>query len=201
MTDTETETETPQLNRSVVTFARGRLGQQVERGECWDLAEEALRSAGARRSGALGSLGDDADYVWGTPITNMRLLKPGDIIQMRNFAEHNESRVEVTFADGSGWFEEGGGSTTRAHHTVVVASAPDASGRVEVLEQNFGTIGRRVQLNTMHLRDHQVPAVTTHESRERDDTHTRERATIVTTIKWRVTGTLWAYRPIALQEE
>jgi len=190
--------ETPQVNQDVVTWVRGRLGQQVGRGECWDLAETALSNSGARLSASFGPVTDNADYVWGTPVTDLRQLKPGDIIQMRNFTETDLGRVDVTFADGSGWTDEGGADTTRPHHTAIVDRAPDANGLVVILEQNYGEIGRRVQRNTIHLRNFERDPVTTHETRTRDDNGASERATVVTKVKWQVAGTLWAYRPVAL---
>ncbi len=187
--------EPANINQAVATWARGRIGQQVGAGECWDLAEQALAASGGRLSGSFGEVTPNADYIWGTRITDLRQLRPGDIIQMRDFTETDTGTTAVTFADGSGWTEEGG-STSRGHHTVIVESQPDAQGRVSVLEQNYGTIGRRVQRNTIYTRDFDASPVTTRETRTRDDNGARETATVVRTVRIRTGGQLWAYRPI-----
>ncbi|MFZ1333710.1 MAG: hypothetical protein WAR83_16070, partial [Flavobacteriales bacterium] len=37
----------PELNQHIVAYALGQEGKKVGRGECWDLAAEALNSGGA----------------------------------------------------------------------------------------------------------------------------------------------------------
>jgi hypothetical protein len=112
------------INTLVLEFAQAHLGEQVGSGQCTDLANEALRVAGA--DFAVHDPGN-GDYIWGTLITTITPgddsnptvpCVPGDIIQYQN----------VTLADGS----------TAAHHTSIVA-AVDANGRpTYVYEQNVG---------------------------------------------------------------
>ncbi|GAB3509984.1 hypothetical protein GCM10027341_47750 [Spirosoma knui] len=133
----------PGLAQSILNFARGRRGNQVGDGECWTLAETALRNAGAQTSrDIMGSdnIVDDADYIWGDEVlaTNVR---PGDIIQFRNY------RYDLSSDTSSSWQE-------RPHHTAIVDSV-GTGGVVTVLESNVNG-SRRVQRNQLYLRDGNV---------------------------------------------
>ncbi len=110
----------PPLNRGVIEFADANLGRQVGRGECWDLADQALASAEARRP-LIDYPGQT--YVFGRPV-GVDQVQPGDILQID----------DVTFP----------GLWTIHHHTAVVH---DVSGtRVRFIEQNVAGV-RRVVLN------------------------------------------------------
>jgi hypothetical protein len=71
----------PTLNQKVLIWTRGRMGQQVGRGECWDLADQALSKSGANSSTTTGA---DDDYVWGDEIGIGDVI-PGDILQFRDY--------------------------------------------------------------------------------------------------------------------
>lgn len=127
------------VNQSVVQFAQQQMGSQVGAGECWDLAEEALRNAGAKTSNDImgaKKVTANADYKWGTPIKLMS-LEEGDIIQFRNY------KYTLTNDDGS-WEEQ-----ERPHHTAVVAKVW-YHGCVEVYEQNVAN-QRRVERHTLYF--------------------------------------------------
>jgi len=85
-----------EISSKVVTWAHGKLGQQVGRGECWDLIDRALRAAGARSSTTTGR---DDDYVWGRLI-RLEEVSPGDILQFRNFVITTKSDRVIKFPDG-----------------------------------------------------------------------------------------------------
>ena len=53
-------------------WASVKLGQMVVGGECWDLANNALFHAGIGTLVDFGLMGDDADYVRGTPIHDLK---------------------------------------------------------------------------------------------------------------------------------
>src|SRR5712692_9324671 len=53
----------------IVSFHRSRMSQRVGDGECFALADKALRNAGAQSAADYGTVVPDADYVWGTSIT------------------------------------------------------------------------------------------------------------------------------------
>ena len=42
------------MSQKVVAWAHSKLRQRVGRGECWDLADQALRASGARTSKTTG---------------------------------------------------------------------------------------------------------------------------------------------------
>ncbi len=60
------------INAQVLQYCARNLGTGVGRGECYDLADLALRGAGAKSAPDFGTITDEADYVWGTETTLMR---------------------------------------------------------------------------------------------------------------------------------
>src|SRR5262245_8213328 len=109
------------INQKITTFAQGKLGQQVGAGECWDLAEEALKQSGAQTSTDLsssGSVGPDDDYVWGDSI-DMKDIKPGDVIQFRDYIVTTETKTEVEFPDGTYRWNTESRQAKRPHHTAI----------------------------------------------------------------------------------
>lgn len=115
------------LSDDIFRFANNNLGNKVgTRGECWDLAHQALVAAHADTS-------RDAQYIWGTT-TSLVALTPGDIIQFDSYS----ATLRVTNDDG---FQER--SWNAPHHTAIVSSLLNSSqGLVEVLEQNMGGVRR-----------------------------------------------------------
>jgi len=88
------------VNQKAIIWARGHKGKQVDRGECWDLANRALRSACGKSSGDFGPVGEDDDYVWGDKVA-LKDVIPGDILQFRDFTVTTETVIEKQFSDGS----------------------------------------------------------------------------------------------------
>src|SRR5689334_13502000 len=70
------DTATPALNQRVVDFVKSKVGKKVGAGECWDLAAEALNTAGARWDGLYG-FGELVDW-------KKAEVYPGDIVQFEN---------------------------------------------------------------------------------------------------------------------
>lgn len=119
----------PPLNREIVGYVESVIGMQVDRGECWDLAFQALTRAGAEW---------DGEYRFGRRIDPGRDdILPGDIIQFRN--------VKIRYREGNAIFTE-----TMAHHTAVVYKVLDA-GIFELAHQNTGFSGRKVGLSNLDL--------------------------------------------------
>jgi hypothetical protein len=154
----------------IVGYARRQQGSTVGKGECFDLADAALRGAKAKSAADYGKISRDADYVWGTPVS-LAGLQPGDVIQFRNYSF---DKTVVTKTDKATTTEEAGGD--RPHHTAIVESVGD-DGAVTVLEQNVppGSPGTRAVLYF------------------KDSKTTSGQKT--TTIK--VHGKFWFYRPQA----
>jgi hypothetical protein len=132
----------PSMAEQIVSFAKSRSGQRVGDGECFALADKALRNAGAKSAEDYGTVTPDADYVWGTPV-KLADVQPGDIIQFRGYAY--ERKIETNKSDGSSsWKTE---SQERPHHTAVVERV-EGDGAITVLEQNApqGSPGIRTRL-------------------------------------------------------
>jgi len=117
------------LGEQVMTFARQQRGNRVGDGQCFALADQALRGARAKSAADYGSVTPTADYVWGTSVT-LAQLQPGDIIQFRNYSV---TRLIVTRDSRQTTTEEI--TQERPHHTAVVETV-DGDGAVTVLEQN-----------------------------------------------------------------
>lgn len=110
------------VNERVLGFVERHMGKKVGRGECWDLAAEALNTSGAVWDGS---------YGWGVVIEPGKdSILPGDIIQFKD--------VELEWEDGNSR-----NRMTMPHHTAVVVEVK-APGVFVIAHQNFGPIGRKV---------------------------------------------------------
>lgn len=121
----------PALNEQVVAFVTSKLNKKVGRGECWDLAAEALNNAGASWDGQL-KFGKVID-----PKTEV--IYPGDIIQFEN--------VQVKYSVGQANFSE-----SYPHHTAVVYKVL-ADGSYEIAQQNTSATGRKVGIGKLDLKN------------------------------------------------
>jgi CHAP domain-containing protein len=110
----------------IAGLARQKLGSRVPpRGECFDLADWALRTAGAKSAADYGSVEREADYVWGSQVS-LAEVRIGDIIQFRDY-RCDRSIDSETGTDTD--FQE------RPHHTAIVEKV-EGQGVITVLEQN-----------------------------------------------------------------
>jgi hypothetical protein len=165
----------PALGQQVVDFARQQVGQQVGDGECFALADQALRNAGAGSAADFGPVRAQTDYHWSSQSVSAADARPGDIIQFRNFTVVSRT----TAPDGS--FDETTESRGAPNHTAVVVSN-DGNGNLTILEQNVemgGTTGQA----TRTVRQNTIPT----------GTSTRPNGT--STVTTRVTGQMVVYRP------
>lgn len=120
------------INEDIIDYIRQQENAQVGEGECWDLAEEALKDAGAKTSNDYGKVTATADYKWGTPV-NISQVMAGDIIQFKNFSY----KLKKIKDDGS-WREN---TFNTPHHTAIVYSVIDrGKGIMEVFEQNVENV-------------------------------------------------------------
>lgn len=121
--------EVPVLNKKIVSYVKSVIGKQVDRGECWDLANQALSQNNAKW---------DGEYVYGNLLDLKKdAVYPGDIIQFKN--------VKVTYTVGNTKYKE-----TMAHHTAIVYKVI-SKGKYELAHQNTGFSGRKVGLSTLDL--------------------------------------------------
>lgn len=99
-----------EIQRDVVNFAADNIGRKIGRGECWDLADQALRAAGAE---------PPKGYTFGTPVP-LDEIQPGDILQF----------TAARFDEPGYWTIMG-----MPNHTAVVHAVGDT--RAFILQQNF----------------------------------------------------------------
>jgi hypothetical protein len=176
------------INQQVVTWSAGKVGQQLGRGECWDLADGALKAAGANSSTTTGS---DDDYVWGTAVAMTQVI-PGDILQFRDYSVTTKTTTRVTFDDDS-WSEDTQTDTDeREHHTAVVSRALSPFA-LEIFEQNAPPAGRKVQRHVLATKG--GTSKTTEHKSVKDSSGKLRPARIDTTIEVQISGKLWVYRP------
>lgn len=121
----------PQLNQQIVDFVTSRIKKKVGKGECWDLAEEALNSVGAKWNG---------EYVFGKPVRyQTECVYAGDIIQ---FAD-----VRIQYeVDGKVYIEQ------MKQHTAVIYEVK-ARGNYILAHQNTPFSGKKVGLSPIKLKD------------------------------------------------
>jgi CHAP domain-containing protein len=162
--------QAPSMAEQIVSYARNRRGTRVGDGQCFALADGALRAAGARSAADYGWVTPDADYQWGTSVT-IAELRPGDVIQFRDYGYE---RTVVTETDRETRTEQH--SEERPHHTAIVQSV-DGDGAVTVLEQNSPE-GSSVHATQLFFT-------------ARSSTSGNRTTTIT------VRGTVWFYRPQA----
>jgi hypothetical protein len=127
----------PTVSEKVVAFCQANLGKQVGDGECYTLAAQALKTAGARPQHALGDNPDPGDYVWGKLVCLLeakegqpvgadkaKAVKPGDVVQFRDV------RFDGQREDGGTYF------WNFNHHTAVVAGLKNGDRELQLLHQN-----------------------------------------------------------------
>lgn len=177
--------------QTIVTYARGKLGQKVlPRGECFDLADAALRQAGMQTAKDFGTITTAADYVWGDEI-DAKDAAPGDILQFRDYVITVTTTVltitkKPGYTDGSRR-ETNTQTIERPHHTAIVESN-DGDGKLTILEQNFMHV-KKVKRNGIPWKTYTLgptKKVSTIKGGGSSET--------TTTVTASVEGTLWVYR-------
>jgi hypothetical protein len=130
-TDKKECDDVPALNKQIVSFVKSKLNKKVGRGECWDLAAEALNSVGAKW---------DHDFAFGRPVDiKKECVYPGDIMQFEG--------VEVEYRDKNTFYSE-----QYDQHTAVIFEVKDKESFV-MAEQNTSSHGKKVSLNGLELKN------------------------------------------------
>ncbi len=117
----------PKLNQAVLSFVEAHLDQQVGRGECWDLADQALDQAQAQW---------DGKFRFGRPIKAKEAL-PGDVIQFWD--------VKLAYERDGYRYRE----TMKQHTAVIYEVLGPAHFRIAHQNNNFS--GRRVGISELNL--------------------------------------------------
>jgi hypothetical protein len=159
------------MAQQIMNFITQKMGTHHGDGQCFTLADDALKKAGAKSAADFGKVTDDADYVWGTAV-KLSDVKPGDFIQFRNYSYERKTRTDNP--DGS--WSESEDKKGRPHHTAIVEQV-NGDGSLVVLEQNAPK-GDPVARNTLYFKS-----------------GTAESGNTKTTIK--VQGAVRFYRPQA----
>jgi hypothetical protein len=125
----------PSIGDQVVAYCQKHRGEMVGGGECFDLAAEALRAAGAKERGPDDP--NEGDYAWGKLVCSLERagrnlkptgkredIRPGDVIQFRDAKfEHRTPQFRS--------------SLSFSHHTAVVARVENKGATVTILQQNY----------------------------------------------------------------
>ncbi|MBU8891586.1 MAG: hypothetical protein KOO66_02320, partial [Bacteroidales bacterium] len=94
----------PQLNKEIFKYVKSVKGKKVDRGECWDLANQALLFVNADWNKI---------YVYGNKINpETDQVFPGDLIQFEN--------IKITYTEGNTTYTE-----LMPHHTAIVYKVID----------------------------------------------------------------------------
>ncbi|MEX0967829.1 MAG: hypothetical protein WD077_11365 [Bacteroidia bacterium] len=121
----------PEINRQIVSYVSGTIGKKVDRGECWDLAAEALYSVNAKW---------DGQYRFGREVDPQKeCIYSGDIVQFKG--------VHLTYMEDGMQFEE-----IMSHHTAIIYKTPSQKEFV-LAHQNIAATGRKVGLTDFKLAD------------------------------------------------
>ena len=182
------------FNPAVLLWATGKSGQKVGAGECWDLANSALKNAGAGSSADFGPMGPNDDYIWGDEVPDLKDVLPGDILQYRDYSQTTTTTTDVTFKDGTGPVDDPSVSIDHAHHTAIVKTNP-GNGALTVLEQNHGGNKEAVKSTAIRWKDAAPKITVTKKMVKREDNGKVEMATVTVTVEVAVTGTLKAFHP------
>jgi hypothetical protein len=187
------------IGQKAVAFARGKLGQQVGRGECYDVADAALRHAGAKSAPSYGETKDDGDYVWGDEI-DAKDARAGDVIQFRDFVVTittvTKTKIKRPDGGGSERTETATETAERGHHTAVVESN-DGNGVLVILEQNVAPRGRTTALRKVQRNSVAWKAAEKRAPPKLSRAKNGAVTEVTTTISVAVEGTIWVYRPNA----
>jgi hypothetical protein len=121
--------EIPPMNRVIVDYVNSVMGTQVDRGECWDIANRALKLADAKWDGM---------YKYGKPVDYMNEpIFPGDIIHFQG--------VVIKQVQGFSTITE-----TMEQHTAIILKVY-GKGIYELAHQNTSFSGRKVGKSPIDL--------------------------------------------------
>jgi len=124
------QNDIPDVNNRVISYVKTVIGSTVGRGECWDLADQALTSADAQ----FDKTSQSTIYTFGKLYNpEKEKVLPGDIIQFEN--------VKVSYKDDNMIFTE-----NYKHHTAIVYDVKE-NGSLRLAHQNTSFGGRKVALS------------------------------------------------------
>jgi len=124
----------PPVNRSILEYVNTVIGEQVGRGECWDLADEALKKAHAK----FDRSSEKTLYIFGRRYSpSKEKILPGDIIQFYNVVvRYQKANMIIT--------------ENLTHHTAIVY-AVNNDNEITLAHQNTNYTGKKVGLSKLNL--------------------------------------------------
>lgn len=121
--------DVPVLNKKIVAFVKNTIGKRVGKGECWDLAAEALNACSAKW---------DGNYEFGKKINPAEeCVYGGDVIQFEN--------IELVYEKNKAFYRE-----SMAHHTAVIISVK-SKNKFIIADQNTRFSGKKVGSRELDL--------------------------------------------------
>jgi hypothetical protein len=125
----------PPMNRTIVEYVSTVIGKKVDRGECWDLANQALKRVDAKW---------DLKFKYGKLLDPKKdTIYPGDIIQFKNVLVEYKTEIE----GGTQISRE-----TMGQHTAIVFKV-NAPGDFQLAHQNTEFSGRKVGVSRFVLKN------------------------------------------------
>jgi hypothetical protein len=119
----------PELNQKIVDYVKTQIGNKVNRGECWDLAYEALTQNNCEW---------DGKYNFGRKLNpKTDSIYAGDILQFNN--------VTLKYIKEGLLYKE-----AFKHHTAIIYSVK-GKDYFEIAHQNNGFSGRKVGISELKL--------------------------------------------------
>jgi hypothetical protein len=125
----------PPMNRAIIEYVTSVIGKKVDRGECWDIANQALKRVDAKW---------DLKFKYGKlldPKTDT--IYPGDIIQFKNVMVEYKTELK----EGTQISRE-----TMGQHTAIVYKV-NAPGDFQLAHQNTEFSGRKVGVSRLVLKN------------------------------------------------
>ncbi|MBA7540234.1 hypothetical protein ES705_32528 [subsurface metagenome] len=119
----------PELNKRIIEYVESVIDKKVDRGECWDLAYQALNRFNAQW---------DGKFQYGKLINPKREpVLPGDIIQFKNV----KIRYQITYTTYTEFMKQ---------HTAIVYKVK-GKNVFTIAHQNTEFSGRKVGLSDLNL--------------------------------------------------
>jgi len=127
--NTSAQSDIPQLNKEIINYVESVKGKKVDRGECWDLANQSLQLVGADW---------DRKFEYGNAVDPKKeTIYPGDLIQFKN--------IKIQYTEGNATYTE-----FMEQHTAIVYKVL-GNGIFEIAHQNTDFSGRKVGISKLNI--------------------------------------------------
>jgi hypothetical protein len=121
--------QTPALNQKITDYVTTQIGKKVDRGECWDLAYQALTQNNCEWDGR---------YAYGKKVNpNTDSIYAGDLLQFEG--------VTVKYKENNMIVKE-----SFPHHTAIIYQVL-GKGHYKIAHQNFGNTAKKVVVTELKL--------------------------------------------------